>query len=97
MTSTGKVIVGIIAVLIIAAAGYYWYASTSSPSTGTALGVPAPTGTLPNNGTGSATNGRPEANTSDAGLAQDAASIDAQMSGLVSDTSRMNSSVGSKP
>jgi hypothetical protein len=100
MNSTGKVVIGIIVLLIVAAAGYYWYKSTDTngtPSMGTALQVPAPTGNLPTGSNGSAGNTTAKPNTSDTGLAQDATAIDAQMNGLTADTANVNSTVTGNP
>lgn len=100
MTTTGKVLVGIIVVLIIAGGAYYWYAQTHNPATAAVqeastpdamAGMDMSTSSMQKSDLPSGTG------TSDTSLNQDTAAIDAQMNGLDSDNSDVNSSINDQP
>ena len=108
MTTTGKIILGVIvAVIIIGGAGYYWYTSMQSvPSTAVTAAtttdqnsVTQNTASAPAGGTsGTNANALPSGSSNtDASLNQDTAAIDAQMSGLSTDNASANQSVNDQP
>jgi hypothetical protein len=104
MTTTGKVIIGIIAaIIIIGGGGYYWYKSMHSmaPVTTTAPAATneaAMTGTAPATNNTANTNALPSGtNNTDASLNQDTAAIDGQMTGLSTDNASANQSVNDQP
>ncbi len=80
MSKNEQVSIAVIIVLVLAGLGYYWYQHTAAtPEKETFVHTPA---TLPS-GT----------DTSDAGIQQDTAAIDAQMAGLSSDQQTLDSQV----
>lgn len=82
MSQNAKIAVGVVVVLVLAG-GYYLYQHNKMSETTEAMFTNAST-TLPS-GT----------DTSDKGLQEDAAAIDAQLKGLSSDQTTVNSSVNS--
>lgn len=90
MLGNTKIVIGIIVVAVVIGIGYYWYSSTkpSAPVT-TATntqGTAAPAGpTLPS-GT----------NTSNDALAQDVASVDADVSAMNGDTTAIDTGLSDK-
>ena len=100
MTTTGKVLVGIVVVLILAGGAYYWYSSTHSavnPTLQTATSTDSMQGMQTQGSTESASVLPSGSGTSDASLNQDTAAIDSQMTGLDSDNASVNSSVNDQP
>ena len=103
MTTTGKVIFGIIAaIIIIGGGGYYWYKSMHSAVPTTAVEATTTTdqaATTPAPATNAATANALPSGTSntDASLNQDTAAIDAQMTGLGTDNASANQSVNDQP
>ncbi len=79
MSQNTKVGVAVVVVLVLAGGAYYWYQHMNPTSTATFVNTPA---TLPSG-----------SDTSDQGLQQDTAAIDAQMKGLSTDQATVNSSV----
>jgi uncharacterized protein HemX len=80
MSQNEKVSIAVVIVLVLAGLGYYWYQHTTATSSEeTFVNTPA---TLPSG-----------SDTSDQGLQQDTAAIDAQMTGLSSDQETLNSQV----
>lgn len=90
MTTTAKVVLGIIIVILIALGAYYF--SQQGPS-GTMNGSPA-TETQTQGGAQSATN---PSDASDAALIKDSAAIDAQINGFASDNATVDSGLNDKP
>ena len=107
MTTTGKIILGVIvAIIIIGGAGYYWYSSMHSVSNAAVTATTTDqnstaqnTASAPAGGTsGTNVNALPSGSSnSDAALTQDTAAIDAQMGGLNTDNASANQSVNDQP
>lgn len=80
MSRNAKIAIAVVAVLVLAAAGYYWYHGMQPKDAGdvfTNASTTLPSGT----------------STTDDSLQQDTAAIDAQLKGLSSDQATVDSSV----
>jgi uncharacterized protein HemX len=99
MSTTGKVVTGIVVALIVFGAGYYWYSQSNANAvaTGTAASEPITAQTQSGSLMQSTSSAQPLPKTSDAALAQDSAAIDAQMNSLDSDTTSVNQSLSANP
>lgn len=91
MTTTAKVVLGIIIVILIALGAYYF--SQQGPS-GTMNGSPATQNAVQGGNAQTATN---SSDASDAALVKDSAAIDAQINGFASDNSTVDSGLNDKP
>ena len=98
MTQTSKITVGVAAILLVVF-GVWWYAHTSTtsmmPAT-TQTGTVAESTTTSASTAASATGATPASDTSDAAMAQDAANIDGQMTGLNSDNANTDQGLNSQ-
>ena len=103
MNTTGKVIVGIIVLVVVLGGAFYLYQqmqptpvvapSIATTSQTSSAGTPATS-----QQTAASVNPLPSGTaTSDAALAQDAASVDTQMSALSSDNTQVTQSVNDQP
>ena len=83
MTHTGKIVSALLVVAVLVGGAYYWfYLRTGASEQALMQQGPQATTTLPSG-----------SNTSDTALQQDAASIDAQLKGLDSDSTNVDQTV----
>ncbi|HQU08043.1 MAG: hypothetical protein B7X04_03305 [Parcubacteria group bacterium 21-54-25] len=93
MSSTTKTLVAIVVIVVIAGGFYYWQAHMTSPGT---VAVESATSTESVSGT-SGPGTLPTQGTSNAALNADLSALDAQLSGLGTDTANVNASMNDQP
>ncbi len=88
MSTTLKIVIGVVVVIILAGGGYWYWSSHQAQPAASVDASMNDDGTLPSG-----------SDTSDASLDQDSAAIDAQMQGLDSDSASANAdaTVGPQP
>jgi flagellar basal body-associated protein FliL len=105
MNSTGKIVAGIIVLIIVVAGAFYWFmhsksgtpsftASSTSMTATTSNTASAQSGTIDAAGAAALPGGTSD---SDAALQQDTAAIDAQMGGLNTDNTNTSASLNDQP